>query len=81
MNLGPREPDNDMVICPNCTCQFVAIPVNVQARLAEAERLLRRLHNACIYEAPEYPARLGNAIREAGNWLHSTPDSAPDGAS
>lgn len=32
-NLGPREPDNDMVICPNCTCQFVAIPVNVQARL------------------------------------------------
>lgn len=31
--VGPREPDNDMVICPNCTSQFVAIPVNVQARL------------------------------------------------
>lgn len=31
--LGPREPNNDMVICPNCTSQFVAIPVNVQSRL------------------------------------------------
>jgi hypothetical protein len=36
-NMGPRTPDNDMVICPNCTCQFVAIPVNVQARLAEMD--------------------------------------------
>lgn len=35
-NLGPREPNNDMVICPNCTCQFVAIPVNVQKRLSDA---------------------------------------------
>jgi hypothetical protein len=39
-NLGPRTPNNDMVICPACTCQFVAIPVNVQARLAEAVQLL-----------------------------------------
>lgn len=31
--MGPREPNNDMVICPNCTCQFVAIPINVQDRL------------------------------------------------
>lgn len=44
-DLGPRQPDNDMVICPNCTCQFRAIPVNVQidnerltARLVAAER-------------------------------------------
>ena len=35
--FGPTTPDNDMVICPCCTSQFVAIPVNVQARLAEAE--------------------------------------------
>jgi hypothetical protein len=31
--IGPREPDNDMVICPNCTSQFRAIPVNVQTQL------------------------------------------------
>lgn len=30
---GPQEPDNDCVICPNCTHQFPAIPVNVQKRL------------------------------------------------
>jgi hypothetical protein len=30
--------DNDMVICPNCVHQFVAIPVNVQQRVAELER-------------------------------------------
>jgi|SRR5579871_1466500 len=34
--LGPREPDNSMVICPNCTCQFAAISVNDQK---ERERL------------------------------------------
>lgn len=34
---GPREPNNDMVICPNCTCQFVAIPINVQKRLQDIE--------------------------------------------
>lgn len=28
--VGPIEPDNDMVICPNCTSQFGAIPVNDQ---------------------------------------------------
>jgi hypothetical protein len=32
-----RTPDNDCVICPKCTHQFGAIPVNVQARLAAAE--------------------------------------------
>jgi hypothetical protein len=42
-NLGPREPNNDMVICPNCTCQFRAIPVNVQKEAAEARAELRKL--------------------------------------
>lgn len=31
--LGPRHPNNDMVICPNCTNQFVAVPVNIQNQL------------------------------------------------
>jgi hypothetical protein len=34
---GPREPDNSMVICPNCTHQFTAISVDDQARLAAAQ--------------------------------------------
>jgi len=46
-NLGPREPNNDMVICPNCTSQFVAIPVNVQTRLAAAESALAEVL-ACL---------------------------------
>ena len=33
--LGPREPNDDLVICPNCTCQFRAVPVNVQKVLSE----------------------------------------------
>ena len=36
--IGPDTPDCDMVICPQCTSQFRAIPVNVQRELAEAER-------------------------------------------
>ncbi len=36
--IGPRTPDSSMVICPVCTSQFVAIPVDVQQRVAELER-------------------------------------------
>lgn len=32
-----KLPNNDEVICPNCVHQFRAIPVNVQARIAELE--------------------------------------------
>ena len=39
-DLGPREPRNDMVICPNCTCQFAAIPVEVQAEIAALREAL-----------------------------------------
>lgn len=28
-----RKPNDDEVICPGCTCQFRAVPVNVQAEL------------------------------------------------
>lgn len=37
LRIGPEEPDNDLVICPQCTSQFRAIPVNVQKRLRELE--------------------------------------------
>lgn len=35
--VGPSTPNNDMVICPCCTSQFTAIPVNIQSRLAALE--------------------------------------------
>lgn len=35
--VGPSTPNNDMVICPCCTSQFAAIPVNIQSRLAALE--------------------------------------------
>ena len=35
---GPRTTNNDMVICPTCTSQFTAIPVNIQSRLAALEQ-------------------------------------------
>jgi hypothetical protein len=38
--VGPDEPNNDMVICPQCTSQFTAIPVNVQSRLRLAHNAL-----------------------------------------
>lgn len=37
--IGPTDPNNDMVICPTCTSQFVAIPVNVQERLQRLNAL------------------------------------------
>ena len=36
--VGPTQPDNNMVICPTCTSQFPAIPVNVQKRLQGIEQ-------------------------------------------
>lgn len=35
--VGPTQPDNDMVICPACTSQFKAVPVNIQSRLQTLE--------------------------------------------
>lgn len=48
-NLGPREPNNDMVICPACTCQFVAIPVNVQQQLRGMGKAGDNLAHQSIY--------------------------------
>lgn len=41
--IGPADPDNDMVICPTCTSQFRAIPVNVQTKLTDAETFKRSI--------------------------------------
>jgi hypothetical protein len=44
--LGPREPRNDMVICPNCTCQFGAISVDDQKERSRMEAEIERLRAA-----------------------------------
>ena len=41
-----REPDFDKVICPNCTWQFRATPVNVQDEQREAAAEIERLREA-----------------------------------
>lgn len=35
--LSNQTPDDDKVICPNCTIQFRAVPVNIQKQLKEAQ--------------------------------------------
>jgi hypothetical protein len=44
--LGPREPRNDMVICPECTCQFIAICVADQQERSRMETEIERLRAA-----------------------------------
>jgi len=78
--LGPREPNNDMVICPNCTSQFGAIPVNIQLQMSVFERALTRIASL----APTGPDLIGplhgaglaagfkiagDVAREALDWL------------
>jgi hypothetical protein len=65
--VGPTEPDNDMVICPACTSQFKATPVNVQARLRELE--------ATPPAPPASPPAKGT--RPAGAQKSATPPAAP----
>jgi hypothetical protein len=64
--MASLEPNNDEVICPNCTHQFRAIPVNVQRLLLSLgaeppfaaapregrEELLREAHKALLYALP-----------------------------
>jgi hypothetical protein len=52
----------------------------LQARLAEAERLLRRVVNAWEHSGVELPARLERECDAAAKWLHPiAPDSASAG--
>ena len=54
--------DNDKVICPNCVTEFVAVPVNVQAKLAQLEddygracKLVADMHAAATGRPGEGP--------------------------
>lgn len=48
--------DNDKVICPNCVHEFVAVPVNVQAKVAQLEEGYGR---ACKLVADVHAAASG----------------------
>jgi hypothetical protein len=43
-----EQADSTKVICPNCTCQFRAIPVEVQEKLAEQRRRILTLESAVV---------------------------------
>lgn len=43
--VGPLQPDNDMVICPNCTSQFSALPVNAQVYLKGLQTQMQAAHD------------------------------------
>lgn len=43
--IGPREPDMTMVICPACTSQFRAIPVEVQEEVARLRAALEKIEH------------------------------------
>ena len=40
--------DNNKVICPNCVNEFRAVPVNVQAKVAELEKVLRYIRSVAV---------------------------------
>lgn len=48
--------DSDSVICPNCIHEFVAVPVSVQAKLAQLEEDYGR---ACTLVADMHAAATG----------------------
>jgi hypothetical protein len=56
--------DNDKVICPNCVHEFVAVPVNVQAKVAQLEedygracKLVADMHGAATGKPGDGPRR------------------------
>lgn len=81
-SLGPREPDNDMVICPNCTSQFRAIPVNVQARLnADTRPFIGDVRRALFtVQESNWNSHVRDitAQMELMGWLSSAPEKASE---
>ena len=57
------EPNNDEVICPNCTHQFRAIPVNVQKLLAALES--QESLSDALYRIANDPPINGNHLAQA----------------
>lgn len=54
--VAPSEPDNSMVICPNCVHQFRAIPVDVQRLMLDAGFEPPFTERAAIPDAPVAPS-------------------------
>jgi len=43
-----KHDENDMVICPECVHQFLAIPVNAQEKVHAFDRLAALLHEETV---------------------------------
>jgi hypothetical protein len=79
-SAGPYEPNNDEVICPRCTHQFRAIPVNVQGQMyalqLENEVAIRFLQEASAFLKAQQPLGLApdRLAKRIDEWL-STPSA------
>jgi hypothetical protein len=76
LRTGPVEPNNDMVICPTCTSQFRAVPVNVQNQV---RTLMTTAKNGKIRPGAAPPAAKtedpGATAEDAGAAQDSTSES------
>lgn len=74
--IGPIEPDNASVICPHCTSQFRAIPVNVQNQLREMGKAGDDLAHQYVYTS--FHERWWQARGGHDACTVCVPDSAPE---
>lgn len=66
---GPDTPDNAMVICPHCTSQFGAIPVDVQTALSEAHQALLEVKHAQEVGANWYTKGSEGLYQQVSMWV------------
>ena len=59
MNEPTIQPDNDLVICPNCVTQFRAIPVNVQKEYFDMQDRLKSLDAQPVPDTVAVPRECG----------------------
>jgi hypothetical protein len=76
--LQGRVPDDDMVICPGCVHQFRAVPVNVQARIADLERERDALAAQVLAMATELLDLRGSFPAQKYEHLYAAIDAAKE---
>ena len=73
--------DDDKVICPNCTHEFVAIPVNAQARIAVRTLVVSGPDLAIDAKEGDLASRQGNGhaavVKQVGLGGHVDPGAHP----
>jgi hypothetical protein len=72
---GPVEPNNDMVICPTCTSQFRAVPVNVQNQVRTLMAAAKNGRNKPGAPPPAKAEEPAATAEDAGGAQDSTQES------